>query len=191
MFKATNENISPEITKYKILKDDKKISYRSWISYLKNSDEFIDFYIDLLKSSEHTAFFWEVKPVSIQKVDKDFEFVLVKSNSLPNVKADEFTFQKYFTKEKKVVSFPNLGGDAQLVVPTLLNDPSHYAHLAAFIRNAPIDQVRDFWRTTAAVYEQEIGEKMVWLSTAGLGVYWLHVRIDSRPKYYRFGAYKS
>lgn len=90
-----------------------------------------------------------------------------------------------------MVSFPNLGGDAQLVVPTLINDPSHYAHLATFVRNAPIDQVRAFWQTTAQVYEQKIGKKTVWLSTAGLGVYWLHVRIDARPKYYRFGAYKN
>ena len=89
-----------------------------------------------------------------------------------------------------MISFPNLGGDAQLVVPTPLNDPSHYAHLASFVRNAPADQVRNFWKTTAIVYEQEIGEKTVWLSTAGLGVSWLHVRIDSRPKYYRFQDYK-
>jgi hypothetical protein len=25
----------------------------------------------------------------------------------------------------------------------------------------------------------------VWVSTAGLGVHWLHVRLDDRPKYYR------
>ncbi|MBX3248007.1 MAG: hypothetical protein KF901_12575 [Myxococcales bacterium] len=30
----------------------------------------------------------------------------------------------------------------------------------------------------------------VWLSTAGLGVDWLHVRLDARPKYYRHAPYK-
>ena len=191
MFKSVKEIISPTVSKYKILENGQAISYQSWISHLKNAGPFTDFFIDTLKSSEHAGFFWEVKPVSRTKIEDDFEFVLVKSNSLPNVKADEYTFQKYFTERKKVVTFPNLGGDAQLIVPTLLNDPNHYAHLATFVRNAPINQVREFWQTTAAVYEQAIGEKTVWLSTAGLGVYWLHVRIDSRPKYYRFGAYKN
>ncbi|MGB1216866.1 MAG: DUF6940 family protein [Saprospiraceae bacterium] len=31
----------------------------------------------------------------------------------------------------------------------------------------------------------------MWLSTAGLGVYWLHIRMDNRPKYYKHKAYKE
>ena len=31
----------------------------------------------------------------------------------------------------------------------------------------------------------------VWLSTAGHGVAWLHVRLDSQPKYYRYRPYVS
>ena len=47
----------------------------------------------------------------------------------------------------------------------------------------------------AAVGEQMAGrvsltEDSVWLSTSGLGVYWLHVRLDSRPKYYTYEPYK-
>lgn len=30
-----------------------------------------------------------------------------------------------------------------------------------------------------------------WLSTSGLGVSYLHVRIDSRPKYYSFDEYRN
>lgn len=30
----------------------------------------------------------------------------------------------------------------------------------------------------------------IWLSTSGLGVYWLHVRLDTRPKYYNHDEYK-
>ena len=31
----------------------------------------------------------------------------------------------------------------------------------------------------------------LWVSTAGLGAPWLHVRLDSRPKYYRFSSYRN
>ena len=31
----------------------------------------------------------------------------------------------------------------------------------------------------------------LWVSTSGLGVYWLHVRLDSYPKYYQHAPYKN
>ena len=34
-------------------------------------------------------------------------------------------------------------------------------------------------------------EETTWLSTSGLGVYWLHVRLDSYPKYYTYRPYKA
>jgi len=191
MYKVTKEEISPEITKYKISENKKTISFRKWINLLKDEVDFVDFFTEILISSKHSAFFWEVKSVDKNKLEVDFEFVLVKSNSLPKITADEQTFKKYFKEGQKVVSFSNLGGDAQLVVPTPLIDPANYAHLAIFVRNAPKDQVRKFWQITGVEYEQMIGENTVWLSTAGLGVSWLHVRIDSRPKYYRYQDYKA
>ena len=190
MYNVIREEISPEITRYQILENKKTISFTRWINLLKADIAFIDFFTEILTSSNHVGFFWEVKPVNKNLLEEDFEFVLVKSNALPNITADEQTFQKYFTNNNKVVSFSNLGGDAQLVVPTPLIDPSNYAHLAIFVRNAPKDQIRKFWQTTGEVYEQKMDAKTVWLSTAGLGVSWLHIRIDSRPKYYRFQAYK-
>ncbi len=36
-----------------------------------------------------------------------------------------------------------------------------------------------------------IGHTPLWLSTAGGGVAWLHVRLDSRPKYYGYSPYKT
>jgi hypothetical protein len=29
-----------------------------------------------------------------------------------------------------------------------------------------------------------------WVSTSGLGVPWVHVRLDERPKYFQFGPYR-
>jgi hypothetical protein len=29
----------------------------------------------------------------------------------------------------------------------------------------------------------------IWLSTAGMGVAWLHIRLDERPKYYSHKPY--
>jgi len=35
------------------------------------------------------------------------------------------------------------------------------------------------------------GGKTFWVSTSGLGVAWLHVRVDSKPKYYSHEAYRE
>ena len=45
--------------------------------------------------------------------------------------------------------------------------------------------------TARIPYIPLIGDEVKWLSTAGMGVYWLHVRVDSRPKYYRYQGYKT
>ena len=113
------------------------------------------------------------------------------SSTLPNIIADSSSFKEHFKEEKDVLSFPNLGRDAQLIVPNQISSSSNYNHLATFVKNAPLNQIVNFWKKVGEEYDKLIGTETKWLSTAGLGVYWLHVRIDSRPKYYRFNDYKT
>jgi hypothetical protein len=95
-----------------------------------------------------------------------------------------------------VCSFANLGRDATLVSPVPLDDldDATYSHLARFVREAPERQVLEFWKKAASTYldvlkrkdkddgrDDEVG---TWFSTNGMGVAWLHLRIDDRPKYY-------
>ena len=68
---------------------------------------------------------------------------------------------------------------------------SAYGHLAAFVREAPEPQRHALWQALAAAMMQRVGERPVWLSTAGAGVPWLHVRLDDRPKYYGFAPYRQ
>lgn len=93
-------------------------------------------------------------------------------------------------------TFYNLGRDSMLVAPSsapgLAIDA--YAHLANFVRQAPTPQVLSLLQTVGGSMlerlEQVGNTTPVYLSTSGLGVYWLHVRLDSRPKYYTFRPYK-
>jgi hypothetical protein len=65
-----------------------------------------------------------------------------------------------------------------------------YVNLARFVRGAPARQVDALWREVGVRMEAAVGAAPVWLSTAGGGVDYLHVRIDPRPKYYRYGPYR-
>jgi hypothetical protein len=76
-------------------------------------------------------------------------------------------------------------------VPCPLGNDSAYGHLAAFVRLAPEDQRHALWQSVGNAMVLRLGTRPVWLSTAGAGVSWLHVRLDDRPKYYGFGSYKQ
>lgn len=185
------ETSKPTVVKYKITYNDKALSFSEVIDLWKSSETFRNFFSSILRNSYFQAYFWETHPITSNTLNRDFEFVLVESSRLTSIEADDTSFRKHINVDNAVVSFMNLGKDAKLVVPTLKSDKSHYNHLAGFIRNCPEYQIDEFLKVIANEYEQLISEKPLWLSTAGLGVYWLHVRIDSHPKYYHYVDYKK
>jgi hypothetical protein len=77
-----------------------------------------------------------------------------------------------------------------MVVPCPVAGASAYGHLAAFVRLAPEAQQHALWRSVGEAMARRIGVKPVWLSTAGAGVPWRHVRLGDRPKYYSFEPYR-
>ena len=192
MFKAKTTVLSEnQAIKYQILENDRLLSFNQILQYWEKNDDFIDFFNETLGACNFKAFFWETPPMTNSKLKNKFEFVLTKSNLLANIPADVNTFHYYFsTTDQQNISFSNLGGDAQMVVPVPISEKNNYSHLASFVRNAPIEQKRNFWKVVAHEYSKKINQRPVWLSTAGLGVAWLHVRIDKRPKYYRHQAYR-
>jgi hypothetical protein len=184
------ESIDDRSTKYQLFEKGRLLTYREVLEKWQQSDEFILFFASILQHSPFQGYFWEVKPVTLQLLEETFEFVLIESSSLPKVAAQVSAYQAYFHQDSLVVSFPNLRKDAMLVVPVPVTEEKFYSHLASFMRNVPRDQLLAFWRVVGAEMGKAIGTEKRWLSTHGLGVYWLHVRIDSRPKYYHFLPYK-
>lgn len=191
MWKSRIISSDTDTSKFRMEDREKLLSYAEVISLWQNSTDFTLFFIDILKQSVYEGFFLEVKPVTLNSISDAFEFVLVKSSVLPRIAADRSPFEKYFTGNFPVVSFPNHGGDAVLIVPAPIGPDADYAHLAKFVRNGTDSQLFEFWKKVAQEYKKAIGTQPKWLSTAGLGVYWLHIRIDSSPKYYRYENYKK
>ena len=161
------------------------------VLYLWQHDKsFRSFFIDLLASVSFVAYRWETPPLTIDSLSKIFEFVLLDSPRLiktPNPSA----FADYLQSDDNIVTFPNLNGDALLIVPSLHSDLSTYGHLAAFMREAPELQKHSLWQKVGQQMQQKVSDQPIWLNTAGAGVPWLHVRLDSRPKYYGYQPYKQ
>ena len=143
-----------------------------------------------------SGFRWETPAVSRSTVDRPFEFVLLNTPSFSSRQTDAKTYREYFEQDEEdlgVVVFANLSGDATLVVPCPKGDLDAYGHLAAFVRKAPESQIDNLWKRVGESLQLALrgGEEPIWLSTAGGGVAWLHVRLDAKPKYYGHGPYKS
>lgn len=123
---------------------------------------------------------------------RDSEMVLVASDALARSVPDPTPFARELARAAgDVACFPNLGGDALLVVPVQRTQVGAYAHLASFVRSAPSLQVDRFLSVLGTAIAERIGDAPLWVSTAGLGVSWLHVRLDTRPKYYRHDPYRT
>ena len=190
MFDVQKIQISDRAIKYDLLRDQQPIAYKDIVKLWAFDADFAIWFSDLLAESDMPAFRWETPCVTAQNIDRKFEFVLVDASSFARRPTDCHTFSKFFTKEP-VVSFPSLGRDAQMIVPTPLIDQDIYGHLAAFLRSAPDDQRVALWQMVGREFPRLIGDRPRWLSTAGGGVAWLHVRIDSRPKYYHYDPYRN
>ncbi|HZO84316.1 MAG TPA: hypothetical protein VFC26_03835 [Verrucomicrobiae bacterium] len=185
--------IDPRTTKATVSDDSRVLSFRQVVELWQASGEFRKFFTAVITQCSFDAFFWETPPVTERTFDRSFDFVLVESASLSRLTPDPSPFKSHFASRhsEAVLTFPNLGGDAILVVPTPMADEACYTHLARFLRDAPASQVDAFWRTAGLAMQDRVSHRPTWLSTAGMGVSWLHLRLDSRPKYYRYEPYRT
>ncbi len=175
-----------------IYKESRAVSYGEVINLWKEDSNFRREFRRALLQETWDEFFWENPPVNADTLDRGYEFVLIKAPALKGILADSTQFQQHFRNQSNepVLTFPNLGGDAQLVVPTPVAQPACYAHFASFLRCGPDSQIDAFWREVGGIMSTRISAEPLWLSTSGLGVSWLHLRLDTRPKYYRYAPYR-
>ena len=157
--------------------------YMTWSdvinSLTNNMDTFIYKLIRFLINIEHKSYFWECDQVSL---NQPFRFAIFNSKTLSHRKQDNTAFNGSINCKKSspyAISFPSLSKNIDLVVPCKYSKKVDYTSISTFSRTAPIKQQVAFWN--------KVGENIKvgdWVSTSGLGVAWLHVRIARRPKYY-------
>ncbi|MCI5082094.1 MAG: hypothetical protein MRY78_10385 [Saprospiraceae bacterium] len=143
-----------------------------------------------LQSIPFPAYFWETPPATLALLSQNMEFTVLPSSYLAQAQPNFSAFAEHFESDDDALAkvFPNLGGDALLVVPR--KGPQDYPHLSTFVQTSSDKAFSFFWRLAANTFLAAIPEGPRWLSTSGLGVPWLHLRIDQRPKYYHYRPYK-
>jgi hypothetical protein len=164
-------------------------SFADVLHELATSEQFRRQWLNWLSALAIDAYVWECPPATASRLSQPFECVFLSSPSLAHMTAEPDVFAQHFRPDRKVVTFGNLGGDAVLVAPCPAGDHPDFGHLAQFVRTAAPDHQDALWQAVGDSMSARVGVDPVWLSTAGHGVAWLHVRLDSRPKYYRHADY--
>ncbi len=179
--------------KYKVIQSStgNDLSMKEWAEALHNDYESFN---TLLSSCPFDAFFWECAPTT--DGSNRMEFVLVDAPSLAQfarTAPDRHAFRAHFPSEHiEVAMFPSLGQDAHLLAPNT-QSAQPFTDLAYFTRHASNLQQKALYQRLSQLLQEQIskpGRKPLWLSTSGMGIAWLHIRMDSRPKYYTYKPYK-
>ena len=148
---------------------------------------------DALRALPYPACFWELPALHPAMLARPFECVCLDAPQLANVRhpADRDSFARAFAVDDGTpfASFDNLGRNALLIAPRPRAATSDYRHLLRFLRLASDADADRLWQRIAQELPARMAREPVWLSTAGLGVNWLHVRLDRQPKYIQHGPY--
>lgn len=195
MFDAISELLANgKVTRYRVLYRGEPISSGKALDLLRNDSAFRSFLTGQMNQSPYSAFRWETRNINRATLSRDFEFVLLDNPAFAKRKTDTETYKTYFAAthdENGIVSFANLSGDATLIVPSPRTNEDVYGHFAAFLRMAPLSQIDALWQKVGEIVDAKVSDRSLWLSTAGGGVAWLHVRIDLAPKYYGYAPYRN
>ena len=181
------------------------ITTKAFFECLKNG-ELYDQHSDIapftraLLDPKMAAYYFETPPMNRNSANvNNFEFVLLETHGLAT-RPDPGPFLSHFNKlppSQSVAVFQSLGKDATLVAPKPPLDKSdykYYGHLATFMQNPDKSQLKEFWQKvgeTGLELMKKDPTKPIWMSTSGRGVSWLHLRFDTRPKYYQHEPYKQ
>lgn len=145
---------------------------------------FAHLFTQTLTDLSFKCFFWECVPMK----DKSeiFECVIIDAPALVGMTVDSSTFQKPLESASRqgqlAVSFPNLNGDTTLLSPVPISlDLNIFTDLASFLRGATWKEIRSLWAALGREISQEWdrnSQQPLWVSTSGLGVSWLHIRLS-------------
>lgn len=133
--------------------------------------------------NKKTPFLWRTSMID-KKETTIFKQSFVPNKSLP-LKQDYTPFNEHISKNlnKSVIAFPNLSGDTILVVP-IPQPGKNFATMIDFVRNADEKQQSLLWKCVAKEARKLLKKHNIWISTHGMGVPYLHVRLCNTPKYY-------
>jgi len=178
---------------------NQNITFGDFIKLVRDDEEFLDIWCAIFVnlSFDYNGYYWECPPVTKDTLDSSFECMIIYEPAFQKLKVDLETFDEHFKKDDpsvQAVAYWSLSKKCRLISPNCLSkDTDSYCHIGEFMASSLEEQKRGLWKLAVQNFEeqlQETGER-IWFSCAGRGIYYVHVRAEGYPKYYRHKPYKA
>src|SRR5687767_871619 len=106
----------PQAQAVRLVEEGSPLSWSAFIMGLQRDAGLRETLSQAISRAPFPALFWECRPLSPQRLDEPFGFVLVDSPSLARVSPDPGPFRQQLGRARspEVRSFESLGGDAIL-----------------------------------------------------------------------------
>jgi hypothetical protein len=163
------------------------LSNEEFVTFLRD-ERFVYCLRQAMLGNDFIALRWESAAITSQVLSDAYQCVVLNDPSIERP-ANPGPFAQYLHAASRACVIHSNGKDAKLLIPCEGAAGQQYCHLRAFLQQAPDTQVNDLFQLLGRVLRCSITEQPIWLNTAGGGVAWLHIRVDSRPKYYQYLAY--
>lgn len=142
------------------------------------TNKFLNELIDILRNCKFDSYLLQC--LKYEK-GKFFTFLLFDCPMLNKRKETDFdTFDKYLDEEENVI-FENINKDCLLISPNykVLSEKYDYSNISRYFRTQTKKNLIKLLRFIFDNYQENM-----YLNTHGLGVNYLHFRLDNKPKYY-------
>ncbi|MEM9929699.1 MAG: hypothetical protein AAF840_07770 [Bacteroidota bacterium] len=193
LFSSNTLPLSPTTVQFTLHEDRQPLTFTQVVQHWISTPAFRDFYTDLVLEHGDVGCFWEHPRLHQGTAGKPYECVITRTAAFGRYAANFAPFQRAVQAGARISVFPNLNGEALLIVPNkTIAGAFNGRDLVAFLQTAPADLIHELWQTIGLQVEDALaeGSRFQFLSTHGLGVLWLHVRLEERPKYYHHRAYR-
>jgi hypothetical protein len=112
---------------YTLHLESRPATVHDFLEALRTDPEFRSYFNSQLSEAPYKAFRWETPAITRKSTGQPFEFVLLDAPKLLR-KPDPEAFAEHFARaQSAITTFPNLGGDAIMVVPCPRGEPKAYA----------------------------------------------------------------
>ena len=138
---------------------------------------------------------WRTSVIT-KKMDTFFRQEFKEEKKLKNIKQNYKPFigkplEIMKNKHKDILYAENLGKDSIMVIPTVRKG-KNFSNLFFFMKNADLVQQKKIWKTVSQQVKIMLKKHdKLWINTHGFGISYLHIRIDSKPKYYEDSILKN
>ena len=181
--------------RFRIGDGSQMLTFEEVITMWQTYEQFRNFYmwsLNTVGAEFDHSYFWEHPGLRTEHLKNPYEFIIHRSKNLDKRTVDETAFAEHFQDKQEIAAFPNLGKNAIMIVPAQLGNPEDCKHLGVFMASDNEEQQHLLFQEIGSQMLNTLNaEKTTWLSTAGMGVAWLHIRLDQKPKYYRSKTYKN